>query len=526
LIKLGDPTNQLVFDTGTFDTTITCPVPAANRALTIPDAGAATDTFVLRDMTQTITGKTLTGNIAVNLKSGAATITLPTTTSSLATIALAETLTSKTLTAPIIATIVNTGTLTLPTSTDTLVARSTSDTLKNKIFEVAGYGSYNNGTMNVSMVGTTNVAGSGTTFTVGMAPGYLLTSDITVAHRINSYVSGTSLTAQTAATITSLRFGLYYGAYTSYTTGTVAQTGYIVTGAGTTFTADMVGGFLYVTPSIKTVAYITKYISATSLLVSNSATVAALSSYTLDYNFPSCYSNMTASQSTTTITGVGTTFTSDMVNGILTYDDFTTNTITAFNSTTSLTTVSSATVTGQGFTIQYGAPWFMNTSTTNVNLYAPQYEVARFDGANYKSRANRCFMNFLSGVYLEDGGGGQDHPQLTIGGNMVTGGVSTRTQYSRARFTESNLQLFDTTNQLVLGGGREIDVLGHLMYPYTTISCAQPIANRTLTIPASVSCNMILDQVDSGAQTINGNTTMFNVTLTGDLKLPTAGRRR
>jgi len=43
-----------------------------------------------------------------------------------------ETLTNKTLTAPVISSIVNTGTLTLPTSTDTLVGRATTDTLTNK----------------------------------------------------------------------------------------------------------------------------------------------------------------------------------------------------------------------------------------------------------------------------------------------------------------------------------------------------------------------------------------------------------
>ena len=41
-------------------------------------------------------------------------------------------LTNKTLTAPVIATISNTGTLTLPTSTDTLVGKATTDTLTNK----------------------------------------------------------------------------------------------------------------------------------------------------------------------------------------------------------------------------------------------------------------------------------------------------------------------------------------------------------------------------------------------------------
>jgi hypothetical protein len=43
-----------------------------------------------------------------------------------------QTLSSKTLTSPIISSITNTGTLTLPTSTDTLVGRATTDTLTNK----------------------------------------------------------------------------------------------------------------------------------------------------------------------------------------------------------------------------------------------------------------------------------------------------------------------------------------------------------------------------------------------------------
>src|ERR1051326_3931092 len=43
-----------------------------------------------------------------------------------------ETLTNKTLTSPIISSIINIGTLTLPTSTDTLVGKATTDTFTNK----------------------------------------------------------------------------------------------------------------------------------------------------------------------------------------------------------------------------------------------------------------------------------------------------------------------------------------------------------------------------------------------------------
>lgn len=52
--------------------------------------------------------------------------------STVATLSGSQTLTNKTLTAPVISSIVNTGTLTLPTTTDTLVGRATVDTLTNK----------------------------------------------------------------------------------------------------------------------------------------------------------------------------------------------------------------------------------------------------------------------------------------------------------------------------------------------------------------------------------------------------------
>jgi hypothetical protein len=48
-----------------------------------------------------------------------------------------ETLTNKTLTAPVISSISNTGTLTLPTTTDTLVGRVTTDTLTGKTIVLA-----------------------------------------------------------------------------------------------------------------------------------------------------------------------------------------------------------------------------------------------------------------------------------------------------------------------------------------------------------------------------------------------------
>lgn len=77
--------------------------------------------------TQTLTNKSIDGNTntITNIGAGSLPAGVVYTTG-------AQTLVSKTLTAPIIATISNTGTLTLPTSTDTLVGRATTDTLTNK----------------------------------------------------------------------------------------------------------------------------------------------------------------------------------------------------------------------------------------------------------------------------------------------------------------------------------------------------------------------------------------------------------
>jgi len=100
---------------------ITITSPATSATLTLAD-GSSLITSGANPITLTSTGTT--------------NVTLP-ATGTLATLTGSETLSNKTLTSPVIATITNTGTLTLPTSTDTLVGRATTDTLTNKSIDAS-----------------------------------------------------------------------------------------------------------------------------------------------------------------------------------------------------------------------------------------------------------------------------------------------------------------------------------------------------------------------------------------------------
>lgn len=109
-------------------------VLSSNQAiLTLP---TSTDTLIGRVTTDTLTNKTLTAPVILTISINTGLLTLPTgqPTDTLVGRLSVDTLSNKTLTNPVISTIINTGTLTLPTSTDTLVGRSTTDTLTNKTY--------------------------------------------------------------------------------------------------------------------------------------------------------------------------------------------------------------------------------------------------------------------------------------------------------------------------------------------------------------------------------------------------------
>lgn len=124
-----------------------------------------------------------------------------------------QTLTNKTLTAPVISTITNTGTLTLPTSTDTLVGRATTDTLTNKTMTNPTVTNY---VESVVAIGTVNGSGATIALTNGTVQTATLTASTASAFTMPTAVAGKSFvlllkqaasTGNGTATFTGVKWG-------------------------------------------------------------------------------------------------------------------------------------------------------------------------------------------------------------------------------------------------------------------------------------------------------------------------------
>jgi hypothetical protein len=135
-------------------------ITQANLVSGLAASGANTDITSLAGLTTPITvaqggsgAATLTGILKGNGTSAFTAVTAPSGT--IVGTTDSQTLTNKTLTAPVIATISNTGTVTLPTATDTLVGKATTDTLTNK--------SISGSTNTLTNIGTTAITDAAVT---------------------------------------------------------------------------------------------------------------------------------------------------------------------------------------------------------------------------------------------------------------------------------------------------------------------------------------------------------------------------
>lgn len=132
--------------------------------------------------------------------------------STVATLTGTQTLTNKTLTAPVISSISNTGTLTLPTSTTTLVGTDTTDTLTNK-------------TLTAPKINLTLNAQTGTTYTFVLGDNGQLVTASNASAQTYTIPLNSSVAYATGAQINIIQIGA--GQVTIQGTGgvTVASTG-------------------------------------------------------------------------------------------------------------------------------------------------------------------------------------------------------------------------------------------------------------------------------------------------------------